>query len=156
MSRYRVSAGVFGPGPGQAAGKVQRVNLGRFGPGEDQRKARALYAADEAETAGQTPNGHGRNIATAGDVASQRFADFASGRPSRLASGPAPDMAWDALFGALQRKEEGANAAGYNFNAKPALRNLGRPNRGDSIGEHQDNFRDPFGGLQSAFQSRYR
>jgi hypothetical protein len=133
VSRTRVSAGFFGgegTSPGKTYGKVSRINLGAFGPGEDQKKARALYDANEARIAGETSNGLGRNIATAGDVAHQRRTDTLTGQAqSRLIGGPAPDSAWDAFFGSLQRKEGAANDAGLKFNARPAIQNLGRPNR---------------------------
>ncbi len=142
MSRTRASAGFFGAEPGQTYGRVSRINLGSFGPGEDEKKARALYQAQEARTAGETPNGLGRNIATAGDVAQQRFTDFALNQaPTRSVGGPAPDPAWDAFFGSLQRKEAGANAAGMRFNARPAMGALGRPN--DSITGLQTAFTNP-------------
>lgn len=132
MSRTRVGAGFFGGAgtkPGQTYGNVSRINLGSFGPGEDEKKARALYAANERRLEGETPNGLGRNIATANDVARQRETDTLTGQQqSRLIGGPAPDRAWDAFFGSLQRKEAAANDAGMKFNARPALRALGRPN----------------------------
>jgi hypothetical protein len=113
-------------------GQVSRINLGSFGPGEDERKAKGLFAAEEAGLQGETPNGLGRNIVAAGEMQQKRMADVLQGR-SHSIQGPLPDPAWDAFFGALQDKEQRAGEAGMRFNARPAMRAIGTSPQMDGL-----------------------
>lgn len=51
-------------------------------------------------------------------VRQQRFVDQATGSgQARMVGGPAPDPAWDAFYGAMQRKDEIADSGGMQFHA---------------------------------------
>lgn len=107
MSRTRVGAGLFGPGPGQAARGVNRINAGAFGPGEDERKAKERFMAnrDAPPTSEEMRRLEERRRT---DPAMQPM-----GNPSL---GPPPG--WGKFFDALQIGEMRANDAGMNFKVK--------------------------------------
>ncbi len=93
----------------------RKFNLGTFGPG-----ASGDEAGFMAQDAAQNDNPLGRNIAAAARVQDQRNADMLAGKPTRMLGGPAPDMAWDGFFGALQQKGEQAEKHGLRFKTELA------------------------------------
>lgn len=106
MSRKRVSAGLFGPGPGQAFGGAHRINLGTFG-GDEGPDLPGFLAEDPNRSASS-----GERAAL--DTAKQTNAnnrDFL--RTGRMA--PLPNMGWDSFFDALQLKELRAKDHGLRF-----------------------------------------
>lgn len=62
-------------------------------------------------------NGLNENVTRAMRMRDQRVAAGANfhGTPMTAIGGPAIDPKWDAFFGALQDKEQAANAAGLGF-----------------------------------------
>lgn len=57
--------------------------------------------------------------------AAMRVRDARMANPlSRNVGGPLPDMRWDALFGALQQKQQQATNAGQQFRFLPSTLNV--------------------------------
>lgn len=74
------------------------------------------------------------------------------GPQGRAIGGPAPDPAWDALFGALQSRAEDAGQLGLNFRAN--FHNVGTANPEDSqraqFARVYDRTHAPVAGLKQA------